>query len=304
MREGVLVVMQQGRYTGQALTELCESSETGPLGFLAAAMLLNQFHSPATRQIAARGLERLSAEDFRRDCRVLLTGHSVLSQCLQNLASSLAGLNEDAVNALTASQPHARATFIRECARRLRESKGQPVFEALAPALDQYWNSEFRAEVAAALRSQSVDPVAAYEAGLSIYQSNGISPDYAEAARLFQQAAQAGHAGAQFYLALLYQRGKGVPKDLMTALNWYRQSAANGNVEAAMTLGSLYDDGFDVERDRVAAFAWYSVAAARGHKVAPTLRDGLRRQLSASQLAEGEKQAKDILEQKPDSKSP
>ena len=295
LREAVLVVERRSRYTEQALTEIYESSETGPLGYWAATGLLDWLESPLARKFAARGLERLSPEDFRRDCRLFLTGQSVVSQCFQKLAATLPGLSEEELASLVARHSAARAEFIRECARRLREAKGQPAFEVIAPALDAYWRSELKEQVAAALRGQAVDPVAVYERALKIYESGDISPDYAEAAKLFQQAAEAGHTGAEYYLAVLYEKGKGVPKDTAAALRWYQQSAMNGHIEAAMALGNLYGDGLAVERDRLAAFVWYSVAAAHGHKVAATLRDGLRHRLPAAAVAEGEKQVATIL---------
>jgi hypothetical protein len=295
VREAALVVKHQSRHTDQVLRDLYESSQTGPLGCWATAVLLDRMESPLARKFAARGLERLSPEDFRRDCRQLLTGQSVFSQCFQKLAANLAATKDEDLATAMASWSPARAQFIQDCARRLREAKGQPPFEAIAPALDAYWQSELKERVAAALRGQALDPVAVFERALKIYQSEDITPDYAQAAKLFQEAAEAGHAGAQYYLAELYERGKGVSKDPAAALKWYRQSAMNGCVEAAMALGNLFGDGLAVERDPLAAFVWYSVAAAHGHKVAATLRDGLRHRLPATAVAEGEKQVETIL---------
>ena len=303
LREAALVVQSKGRYTDQTLAQIYESSETGPLGYWATAALLERAGSPQARKFAARGLERLSAEDFRRDCRVLLTGHSVLNQCFQKFATRLPELNEERLASLVEPHSAADATFIRDCARRLQEGKGQPPFPTIAPALDAYWQSELKEVVVAALRRRAVDPVAAYEEGLKLYQSDDTTRDYAQAAKLFQQAADAGHANAQYCLAVLYAKGQGVPKDSAAALKWYRESALNGCVGAAMALGDLFSDGIKVEPDSLSAFVWYSVAAAHGHKVAPTLRDSQKRKLTPKQVAEAEKQVAEILARKTASRS-
>ena len=295
LREAGLIVQQKARYTDQALNEIYESSETGPLGYWATATLLDKMQSPLAKKFAARGLERLSAEDFRRDCRLFLTGDSVLSRCFQKLAVALPGLDDEELASLVAPHSPARAGLIRQCSQKLRAAKDQPVFDVIVPALDSYWQTELRDQVAAALREQVIDPVAVYNKALTMYQSEGISQDYTQAAKLFQQAAEGGHAGAQYYLAVLYEKGTGVPRDFSIAVKWYRESAMKGCVEAAMALGNLYIDGFHVSQNHLEAFVWYSVAAAQGHKVAPVLRDSLKRRLSATQLAEGEKQVAAML---------
>ena len=139
LREACFTVQGKGRYTDEALTGIYESSETGPLGYLAIAEVLGHFQPPLARKFAARGLERLSAADFRRDCRLFLEGNSISSQCCQRLAASLRALDDEQVAALAKLQSPARGEFIRECSRRLRAAKDQPVLEALAPALDAYW---------------------------------------------------------------------------------------------------------------------------------------------------------------------
>ena len=136
LREASFTLQGKGRYTDQALTGIYESSETGPLGYLAVAEVLGHFQPPLARKFAARGLERLSAEDFRRDCRLFLEGDSISSQCCQRLAAALRALDEEQIAALAKLQSPARGEFIRECSRRLRAAKDQPVLETLAPALD------------------------------------------------------------------------------------------------------------------------------------------------------------------------
>jgi hypothetical protein len=297
LREASLTAQRKGRYTDQALTGIYESSETGPLGYLTVACVLSKLQSPLARKFAARGLERLSAADFRRDCRLFLAGDSISSQCCQRLAATLRELDDEQIAALAKLQSPARGEFFRECARLLRAATDQPVLETLAPAMDHYWENELKGQVASLLGGQTLDADTVFKEALALYQT--LSSDKAQAARLFQQAAVHGHAGAQYYLGMIYEQGAGVPKDVAAALNWYRQSATNGYVEAGMTLGNFYSDGLEVKPDYVEAFVWYGVAAAQGNRMAGALRNGMQRKLDAGQLAEAGKRVAAILAQQP-----
>ena len=296
LREAGLHLTRRNRYTEAALSEIYESNETGPLGYWATAELLERMQVPTARKFAARGMERLSLEDFQRDSRLLLSGDSVISQCLQKFIVSLADLNEQELEVLAGATSPALATCLRHCSQRLHGAKDRPVYEIIAPALDHYWQTELKGQVGASLRRQAVDTEAVFAKGLKLYRSEDMLSDYVQAARLFQEAAEGGQAGAQYYLGLCYEKGEGVPKDVSKALKWFQQAGRNGSVEAAMTLGDLYGDGLQVERDPFEAFIWYGVAAGEGHKVAKVLRDSLRRKLSLAQAAEGEKQTATLLD--------
>ena len=151
--------------------------------------------------------------------------------------------------------------------------------------------------MAAELRAQAFDPRQAFKEGLAAYQAS--ASDKSQAAKLFAPAAAHGHAGAQYYLAMIYERGAGVPRDIAAALNLYRQSATNGYSEAGVVLGNYYTDGVEVKQDHAEAFVWYSVATAQGHRVAEVFRNSARRKLTAQQSVEAEKRARAILASRP-----
>jgi ankyrin repeat protein len=297
VREASLNVQGKGKYTSQALAEIYESGETGPLGYLAIAQILTQFQPPLAQKFAARGLERLSTADFHHDCHLFLTGDSISSQCCERLAATLREMDDERVAALAKLQSPARGEFVRDCVRRLRAAKGQPVLETLVPALDLYWEKELKEQVANKLWGLALDADTVFKEGLAVYQT--LSPNHARAASLFQQAADLGHPAAQYYLAMLYEKGTGVSKDLATALKWYRQSATKGYPEAGVVLGNFYNNGLEVKQDYVEAFVWYGVAAAEGHRMADVFRKGVQRKLTASQLPEAEKRLEAILAQLP-----
>jgi hypothetical protein len=297
LREASFTVQGKGRYTDQALTGIFESSDTGPLGYLTVAQVLSRMQPPLARKFAARGLERLSATDFRRDCLLFLTGGSAFSQCLLRLAAALRDLTPEQVTVLAKLESPVRSEFIRESARRLRDAKDQPVMEALAPALDSYWERELKEQVAAALRVQAFDPGKSFKEGLAAYHEG--STDKSRAAKLFAQAAAHGHPSAQYYLAMIYESGAGIPKDMAAALNWYRQSATNGYADAAVVLGNYYSDGLVVRQDYTEAYVWYGVAASQGHRLAEVFRNSARRKLTGSQLAEANGRVAAILASRP-----
>ena len=92
--------------------------------------------------------------------------------------------------------------------------------------------------------------------------------DYASAMRLYQVAAQAGDAQAQYQVGYMYQIGQGVVPDPVTALQWYHKSADQNFANAQSQIGYLYQYGVGVPQDYVAALHWYGLAAAQGFKTA------------------------------------
>ena len=130
--------------------------------------------------------------------------------------------------------------------------------------------------------------------------------DFAEAVRLYREAVEQGHAGAQFSLGVLTALGQGVTRDTEEALRLYRKAADRSDGRAQYTLaekfnqgvqartaeppegdlwlkrlarlgestnplavGSDYHFGTDgLAADTAEAFSWYSKAAEQGHVMA------------------------------------
>lgn len=59
-----------------------------------------------------------------------------------------------------------------------------------------------------------------------------FSDPVADGVAMLRQAAEAGHAGAQLELGLLYESGTGVDKDARQAREWFAKAAAQGNARA------------------------------------------------------------------------
>ena len=111
-----------------------------------------------------------------------------------------------------------------------------------------------------------------------IYSSGDVrvKQDDAEAARWFLLAAENGHAGSQFFMALRYSSGTGVPQDNGESARCYRMAADQGLACAQFNLGLLYagetgvqqdDDeagATGVPRDIAEAARWFHLAAKPG----------------------------------------
>lgn len=67
--------------------------------------------------------------------------------------------------------------------------------------------------------------------------------DNVKAVEFFMKAAEGGHAKAQFYLGLCYEKGWGVSQDFQQARYWYQKAAEQGFAEARKNLDNLNKNG-------------------------------------------------------------
>ena len=80
----------------------------------------------------------------------------MLTQCLTRIAEVMRDLSDEDIEALVAVFPPQHAKSVRNCVRLLRENKEDPVGEALAPALDEYWEKALKNKVETALRRLAI----------------------------------------------------------------------------------------------------------------------------------------------------
>ena len=79
-----------------------------------------------------------------------------------------------------------------------------------------------------------------------------------------QNAAKAGSAPAQFYLATRYKLGQGTSADLSQAFVWYKKAAEQGVSAAQLNVGQMYAEGRGVKQDMNSAKLWLQKAAKQG----------------------------------------
>ncbi len=83
---------------------------------------------------------------------------------------------------------------------------------------------------------------------------------YKKSAELYTKAAEQGHVGALFSLALLYKYGEGVKPDDKKSMELYTKAAEQGHADAQFILGRTYD----YRKDYKKAAEFYSKAADQG----------------------------------------
>jgi localization factor PodJL len=171
---------------------------------------------------------------------------------------------------------------------------------------------------AAALKG---DPTAAYEIGLRFAEGKGVAPNFDEAAKWYDRAAQAGVVPAIFRLGTFYEKGMSVKKDVdiarryyvqaaergnakamhnlavldadgggkganyKSASQWFRKAADRGVADSQFNLGILYARGIGVEQNLPESFKWFSLAAAQGDADAGRKRDDIAKRLDAQSMA-------------------
>ena len=110
----------------------------------------------------------------------------------------------------------------------------------------------------AAANAQSVQTL--FERGMEA----GNAGDYTRAFELVRQAAEGGHAPAQYTLGSMYSFGQGVELSKTEAMIWFERAASQDHPLALYNLGLYFDLGIGVAQDRTRALAWYRRGAAAG----------------------------------------
>ena len=122
--------------------------------------------------------------------------------------------------------------------------------------------------------------------------------DYATAIRELRPLAKQGNANAQFFLGLMYDKGRGVPQDDAEAVKWSRKAAKQGYARAQNDLGVMYNDGQGVPQDYAHAHMWFNLAASsfppgKGRNKAVKNRYIIAKMMSPAQISEAQKLARD-----------
>ena len=88
--------------------------------------------------------------------------------------------------------------------------------------------------------------------------------DYQNALPIIMSLAQQGHAEAQFFLALMYDRGNGIAQNPEEAVRWYTRSALGGWSDSMFNLGQKYYKGQTVPADLAKAADLFFLVATTG----------------------------------------
>lgn len=94
--------------------------------------------------------------------------------------------------------------------------------------------------------------------------ASGLKPDKDAALKLFQAAANKGHAQSQLLYAQKLHRADGVPKDDKTSAQFLARAAEQGLAVAQNDYGTMLLHGWGLERNLDEAFKWFVKAADQG----------------------------------------
>ena len=162
------------------------------------------------------------------------------------------------------------------------------------PTVDTAQNDRAVAQARELRKSAEAGDVAAqYRLGLLYDEGSGVPQNSIQAKEWFEKAATQGHAGAQVHLGTMYLQGNGAPQSVQMALVWFSRAAEQEEVLAFAKLGRLYAQGRGVLQDFIQAHMWYNLGAAHGDLKAAEARDALAPQMSATQIAEAQRLARE-----------
>ncbi len=159
------------------------------------------------------------------------------------------------------------------------EPEPAPVIEAEAPA-ERSAEAIFQeaeacratdARMAAGLYLEAAErghAEAQYRLGRCFEEGKGVRLSRADAVAWYFAAARQNHRSAQVALAGCYLHGRGVERSRSEALGWYRRAAELGDAEAQFYLGEAYAAGSGVLTSAALAAEWYMKAARQEHREA------------------------------------
>ena len=98
------------------------------------------------------------------------------------------------------------------------------------------------------------DPNSAYRLALELERLT--TPDFEQAFRYFDKAAQGGLSQAMHNVGVYYLHGKGAVKNTTLALAYLTEAAKLGSPLSMLSLSLLYLDGVEVQKDRGVALSW------------------------------------------------
>lgn len=150
-RQAMFLIGSKPGYLGHEIYRQCSSLESGPLQFLALGTMMQMLGEKEVAKLCGlRGLERLTADAFRADCRPLLNDDTLFGECVLTTARVLAQLNEDEIRVLCEAAVEGEslsedsAKRVAEFAKLLRESKEESAQGRVTAALDGSWSAGLR----------------------------------------------------------------------------------------------------------------------------------------------------------------
>jgi TPR repeat protein len=139
------------------------------------------------------------------------------------------------------------------------------------------------------------DPTSQYHLGVMYIKGQGVRKNGKKAYHFLYPLAKRGHPHSEKLVADMHLNGDGVLQDFSEAANWYKRAALQNIPDAQLALGNMYSIGKGVPQDYSKAHMWYNIAGANGQNSGSKLRDGIAKELTADQIVEAQKLARDWI---------
>ena len=120
---------------------------------------------------------------------------------------------------------------------------------------------------------------------LTVMDESCGPPDYATAAKLLNEADEAGDSRAPGILARLYLEGRGVEKDLTKAVDLLKRGVDRGDKVALFDCSKCYRDGVAVEKDLQKALSLAKLSREKGYEPAGHLAVEIEAEIQGKPLA-------------------
>jgi TPR repeat protein len=139
--------------------------------------------------------------------------------------------------------------------------------------------------------AQAGDKLAQYYLGVMYLNGYGVPKKPDLALEWLSKAASAGLRDAQSYMGAFHRRGDLVPQNYEEAMRWYLLAAKQDYENSQYNIALMYYKGEGVKTDPRKAYMWAVIASMGGEPEPNRLRMKLEQTLSASDIAEGQREA-------------
>ena len=172
---GGVSAVGKGKHTRTEMLSLYASKDTGPVCCLVAGALAPCFTTDLTwahlfgmglerpsnnelaRAFGAKGLERLSLDDFRKDYQFLLRPDHPIAKYADQVVAALGTLSDEDLAVLLQQTPPEHARYMAQGLRVLHQQRGRSAVAVLPDMLDAMWQSGLQEQVKAALKRLTTD---------------------------------------------------------------------------------------------------------------------------------------------------
>lgn len=134
----------QSPSVSKELKQLYYSDQIGPVGYLLTAEFLKQIGFPGFRIFAQRGLQTLSAEDFRKDWKPLLIKDSEIKDMIRCYLEEFQTYSAEDIQLVASVFPPEFALLIETAAQKLKETETEQLHESLDPILTGFWEKTLK----------------------------------------------------------------------------------------------------------------------------------------------------------------